>query len=160
VAAKASLSFTAPIVKLGINPCVVVPDRVVSALLKQAGREKGPVPVTGILCEVKLTANVVRYAGAWRLYLNTPMRRGAGVDVGDTARVSLTFDPVKRMPDMPPALKSALSASPPATAAWRLLPSSRRKEILLYINALKSDASRTRAVGRVMQMLLARAARR
>ena len=41
------LSFKANIEIIGINPYVLLPDKVLLALFKQAGKDKGPIPVKG-----------------------------------------------------------------------------------------------------------------
>jgi hypothetical protein len=87
----------------------------------------------GALNEAAFTATVVRYSGAWRLYLNGRMRKDAGVDVGDRVRVSLAYDPVPRLPPIPDELRAALVKDARAKAAWRLKPSSRRREVLPLI---------------------------
>ena len=62
--------FSAPIVKLGINACVNVPEKIVKSLLAAAGKKSAPVQVKCVLNGVDFDANVVRYSGDWRLYLN------------------------------------------------------------------------------------------
>jgi uncharacterized protein YdeI (YjbR/CyaY-like superfamily) len=50
-------------------------------------------------------------------------------------------------------LKQALADNDQAKAAWRLQPSSRRKEILAYLQALKTAEARNRAIQRVLHQL-------
>lgn len=152
---SASLTFSARVEIVGINPNVKVPERTVTALLQMAGKEKGPVRVQGVLNgTVDFKATVVRYSGAWRLYLNGRMRKEAGVDVGDSVRVSLAYDPVSRMPPTPDALRTALAWNAPAKAAWRLQPGARRKDVLLYLNSLKTAAALKRNIEKVIDSLL------
>lgn len=150
----ASLTFNARVGIVGINPNVIVPEKTVAALLRLANKEKGPVAVRGVLNDVAFIATVVRYSGAWRLYLNGRMRKDAGVNVGDRVGVSLVCDPVPRMPPTPDELRAALAADAPAKAAWRLKPSSRRREVLVYLNTLKTKTSLKRNVGKVIASLL------
>jgi hypothetical protein len=136
------------------NPCVMVPAEIVVALLAEAGRQKPPVQVKARLNgSGPFDANVVNYGGAFRLYLNGQMRREAGLRVGDSVRVSLRHDPAARRPPMPATLRRALNADPPAKAGWRLLPRSRRKEILAYLNSLKTPAALERNVAKVVRSL-------
>jgi hypothetical protein len=132
-------TFSARIGIIGINPCVIVPDDVLSALLAKAGKSKGPVPVRGTLNAKPFLQNVVKYQGAWRLYLNGPMRKAAGIDVGDMAHIALAFDPALRMPSVPPLFAEALKREKKAKAAFDALAPSRRKEILRYLGFLKSE---------------------
>jgi hypothetical protein len=89
----AKLTFSAMIHKLGINPCVDVPANIVTKLLQAANRKSAPVQVKCDLNGTIFEANVVRYMGDWRLYLNTPMRKSAKKDVGDRIEIKLDYDP-------------------------------------------------------------------
>jgi hypothetical protein len=146
-------AFLATIRLLGINPYVAVPARERKALFQAAGRETGPIPVRGRIDQTPFVQTFVKYQGEWRLYLNTPVRRAAGKDVGDRVRVELELDPVRRREPLPPALRRALAQHPAASSAFKALSASRRKEICRYINALKTEASRERNVHMVLQHL-------
>ena len=63
-------SFTAKIFKVGVNPCVVVPDEVLKYLFREAGKDKGPIPVQGKLNGASFIQTVVKFRGDWRLYVN------------------------------------------------------------------------------------------
>ena len=148
-------TFSAEIIKLGINPCVTVPEEIVLTLLEEAGQKNAPVQVKGTLNgKAHFETNVVKYQGAYRLYLNAQMRNEAGVDVGDAVTAALTYDPAERMPPMPELFRVALSQNKEAKARWRLQPSSRRKDILVYLNSLKTEESLERNVKRAIDGLL------
>ena len=69
-------SFSAKIYIISkINPVVDLPDDVLSAIFAQAGRSKGPIPVRGRLNGAEFIQTLIKYEGAWRLYLNGPMRK-------------------------------------------------------------------------------------
>jgi hypothetical protein len=138
-----------------INPCVVVPEKTVMALRAESGRNQS-IPVQATLQGKPFKANVVRYRGAWQMYLNGVMRKAAGVDVGDRASVTLKFDAVPRLTPMPPALAKALKAQPRAKAEFDALSPSRRKELLRYLGNLKQAASLERNIGRMLRYLLGR----
>ena len=123
-------------------------------LFRQAGRTKGPLPVRGILNGNKFKQTVVKYQGAWRLYLNTPMRHSAGIDVGDLARVKIEFDPEPRIVPMRPMLSRALADNREAKTAFKKLPPSRQKEILRYLGLLKTEESVARIVEKVMRQFI------
>ena len=140
-----------------LNPCVEVPDNIVEELHTLAGRERGPVQVK---CELKkhvYDANVVKYKGAWRLYLHGIMRKETGIEVGDTIRVVLKYDPEPRMPPTPKEFSTALAENKPAKNIWKLQPRSRRKEVLLYLNGLKTKVSLMRNVDKVIAQLMEKA---
>ena len=147
-------AFAARIGIIGVNPFVVPPARVLGAICAAAGRDKGPIPVRGTVQGKPFRQTLVRYQGRWRLYLNGPMRRSAGVEVGATARFTVAFDPAPPVVPMPRELARALAQAPRAKAAFQLLAPSRRKEIKRYLNSLKSAATLERNVGRVLLHLV------
>ena len=146
-------AFVATIRLLGINPYVAVPAAERRALFQAAGRDKGPIPVRGRIDQVPFQQTFVKYQGAWRLYLNTPVRRAAGKDVGDRVTVELAYDPAPRREPVPPALRQAFAGQPRARAAFQSLRASRQKEICRYLTGLKTEQSRARNVQRVLQHL-------
>jgi hypothetical protein len=146
--------FSATIVKLGINACLNIPEKIVKSLLAAAGKKSAPVQVKCVLNGVKFDANVVRYSGDWRLYLNLVTRRAAGCDTGDKVKIQLTYDPSVRMPPMPEPFRQALRGSPDLQKAWRLRPSAKRREILQSLNDKKSDAELAPAITKTVERLL------
>lgn len=145
--------FSAKIYKIGINPYVNLPASVLHELFRRSGKNKGPIPVRGRLNGKEFTQTLVKYSGKWRLYLNTPMRKVAGVNVGDIAKVSIEFDPAPRVTRLPLKLMQALAKNKKAKIAFERLTPSRRKEIMRYIGHLKTDESVVRNVGKVIQHL-------
>ena len=146
--------FSAKIYKIGINPYVLLPQIVLDSLFKQAGKDKGAIPVRGTLNGNAFTQTLVKYSGKWRLYLNAPMRKTAGIDVGDTANVKIEYDPEPRIVPMHPKLQQALAKNKKAKEAFEVLTPSRQKEILRYIGFLKSEESVITNVEKVIQNLL------
>lgn len=151
---KLTRHFTATIGIIGINPYVIVPDEIVAALLAAAGKKALPVPVAAKVNKTPYTANVVRYAGAPRLYLHGEVRKAAGVDVGDVVTVALAYDAKPRVRPAPPELLAALEENPEAKAAWEKLAPSHRKEYVAYLDHLKSPEALARNVERTIAMLL------
>jgi len=146
-------SFSAKILIIGINPYVYLPTTVLKALFEQAGRDKGPIPVKGELNGKGFQQSIVKYQGAWRLYLNTAMRQAANVGVGDMAHVAIGFDSEPRTVKMNPQLAEALSKNKKAKQLYEKLPPSHRKEILQYLNSLKTEESIAKNVKKVLAML-------
>src|ERR1700757_3485439 len=99
--------FTAKIYIIGVNPYVLLPAPVLKAIFLQAGKDKGPVPIKGKIDGHAFTQTLVKYSGKWRLYLNGPMRKAAGKDVGDTVTIFVEHDPADRTIKMHPLLKKA-----------------------------------------------------
>jgi hypothetical protein len=147
-------TFLATIRRLGINPYVSVPRLPLAALLAAAGRETSPIPIRVEIGGATFRQNLVRYQGAWRLYLNTPMRVAAGKDVGQRVALRVLYDPAPRPEPVPAELERALAEQPRARTAFLALSPSRRKEISRYLNAAKTTATRERNVAKVVGFLL------
>lgn len=175
-------TYTAVVKIAGINPYVDVPERVVEAL--GGGRKAAvlvKVTGTGTLKNSFAASNQGRLArdaarleaisrlapGGWfrttlvplrssatRLYLDTWMRETAGVEVGDAVRVTLKPDRGSRELPMPAALREALEGDAQAMTAWEALAPSRRREILTYLNFLKTPDALKRNVQKTVAELL------
>ncbi len=147
------MKFSAKIYKIGINPYVLLPSVILKFLFREAGKKKGNIPVKLIINEQLFIQNLVKYSGKWRLYLNTPMRKIAGKDVGDIIEINIEFDPSERITPMHPKLEMALQKNIKAQQAFYQLSTSRQKEILRYINFLKTEESVDRNVKRAIGFL-------
>lgn len=147
-------SFSSKIQIIGVNPYVLLPASVLKYLFGKAGKDKGAIPVKGKLNGKSFIQHLVKYSGKWRLYLNGPMRHAAGIDVGDVAIVEIDFDPTPREVSMHPKFKKALQHNIKAKAAFNKLSPSRQKEILKYINFLKSEESVEKNVVRAIAHLV------
>jgi uncharacterized protein YdeI (YjbR/CyaY-like superfamily) len=134
-------SFSAKIHIIGINPYVLLPSSVLKYIFLKAGKDRGAIPVQLKISDKDFIQNLVKYSGKWRLYLNTPMRKAAKKDVGDIIDIQIDFDPNPRTTPIHPKLKKALEENPNARKAFKQLSPSRQKEILRYINFLKSEDS-------------------
>ena len=145
--------FSKPIYKIGINPVVDPPEAILNTVFDQAGRSRGPIPVRGKLNGAGFIQTLVRFRGAWRLYINGPMLKDSGLKVGDTAEVDIEFDPRPRQVPMPEALTAALRKKKKAKVVFDELPPSRKKEICKYIGSLKSDAAIQKNVERILKIL-------
>jgi hypothetical protein len=148
------LIFNAKIQIIGVNPYVLLPVPVLKEIFRQAGKEKGTIPVRGKLDGHPYIQTLVKYSGKWRLYLNTPMRKAAKKELGDRVQVSIEFDPVERTIPIPPKLLNALEDNPKAKRVFEQLSPSRQKEIARYIANLKSEEAVTKNVSRAIRFLL------
>ena len=146
--------FSAKIYKLGINPVVDPPEEVLQVIFKNAGRSKGPVPVRGRINGAEFIQTLVKYAGAWRLYINGPMLSGSDLAVGDVAEIEIEYDPRPREVPMPQALAAALRKSKTARSAFDRLSPSRKKEIFKYLASLKTAGAVDRNIERVLSHLV------
>lgn len=147
-------SFSAKIARIGINPYVSVPPDVLDSIFEQAGKARGPIPVRGMVNGKPFTQTLVRFQGAWRLYINGIMREAAGIDVGDQADIQVEFDPAPRVEPVHPKLAEAFVKNKAAKSAFENLIPSRQKEILRYLNSMRTEESLDRNIEKVIQNLL------
>jgi len=145
--------FSAKIQIIGVNPYVLLPSTLLKYIFQKAGKDKGAIPVQLKIDGKNYIQNLVKYSGKWRLYLNTPMRKAAGKDVGDTIVIKIDFDSKPRITPMHPKLKLAFKENPTVKKAFEKLSPSRRKEILRYINFLKSEESVNKNIQRAIAHL-------
>ena len=150
------VEFSARIYKLGVNPVVDPPEAVFETIFELAGRSKGPIPVRGLINGAEFMQTLVKYAGKWRLYVNGEMLEASGLNVGDTASIEIEYDPRPRQYPVPAALRRALASDPKARAAWDALTPSRRTEIVRYLTSLKTEASVSKNIEKVVRMLTAK----
>jgi hypothetical protein len=149
-----ALSFCAKIEIIGINPFVFLPDKVLQALFAQAGKTKGKIPVKITIDGHSFIQTLIKYSGHWRLYLNTPMRKATGKEVGDTALFTIAYDPAVREVPIHSKLTAALKANQNAKQVFDALIPSRRLEIVRYISFLKTEESIDRNVVKAINFLL------
>lgn len=144
------LTFTAKIRIIGINPYVLIPGIILKEIFQKAGKEKGAIPVKLKIAGSPFIQTLVKYSGKWRLYLNTPMRRAAGKDVGDIIDINIDFDAKKRTIFVHPKLKAAMNKNKKAKKTFDKISPSRQKEILRYIGNLKSPGAIDKNIQRVI----------
>ena len=146
-------AFSATLDIIGINPYVSVPEDILAELFVRAGRDKGPIPVCGTLNGTSYEQTLVRYAGAWRLYVNMVMLPNSPRRVGETVEVTIAYDPRDRSLPMHPALAEALEKDPPADKVFRGLPPSLQQEVIRYLTNLKPESTVRRNVQRAVAWL-------
>src|SRR5258706_4720661 len=143
--------FKAKIYKVGINPCVKVPLRITDNLIAA----KGYIPVKGkienhffqqTLCPVK--------DEAYRLYINGPMLKGAGLKMGQTAHFTIEQDSQERNKNhpMPKSFKKKLEENDLLGLFQKLSPS-RQKEINRYLNNMKTEESLGRNINKMINVI-------
>jgi Bacteriocin-protection, YdeI or OmpD-Associated/Domain of unknown function (DUF1905) len=146
--------FRAKILKIGINPYALLPAPVLKEIFKQAGKDKGHIPVCGTINDHKFVQTLVKYSEKWRLYINTPMRKVSNSDVGDIVRIKIKHDPKERRVPFHPKLEIVFRKNGKAKDNFLNLSASRQKEILRYINSLKTEESVNRNIEKIMRHLL------
>jgi hypothetical protein len=138
---------------IGINPFVFVPDKILKSIFIQAGKEKGPIPVSGTINNNPYRQTLVKYSGAWRLYINTAMLKNSPKRIGEIVAVEIEYDPVTRKINPHPKLLKALKENKDAKIIFEKLPPSRQKEIVRYISNLKTDVTVMNNITRAINFL-------
>ena len=146
--------FSAKIEIIGINPFVYLPENILASIFIEANKSKGKIPVRLKIDGHEFIQTLIKYSGNWRLYLNMPMRKAAGKDVGDVANFEVSFDPLKRTVPLHPKFTKALKGNKAAKKIFDNLPPSRRHEIARYLFVLKTEASIDKNVLRAINFLL------
>lgn len=125
--------------------------KVPKAITDEMKPVKGYIRVKGKIDGHPFTQTLVSVRGeGYRLYVNAPMLKGAGVALGDTVSFSLVENKEKKeVEPMPVLLKKALDKHK-VTSAFSALSSHRQKEIKKYLNNLKSEEAVVRNVTRIV----------
>jgi len=151
---KKPKAFKAEIKIIGINPFIFVPEEALNYIFHQSGKNKGQLPVKIKIDGHEFKQTLVKYAGNWRLYLNTPMRKATEKDIGDTATFEIDFDTEERKISINPKLVQALAENKQAKDIFDGLAPHLKKEIIRYIANLKTEESIDRNVKKAVQFLL------
>ena len=147
-------SFAATLEIIDGNPFVHLPTPVLDRVFEEAGRRKGPIPVRGKINGKPYQQTLVKFRGDWRLYVNMQMLADSPRRIGEELAVSIQVDKSDRRIEPHPKLVSMLNATPAAKAVFDDLAPSRQKEIIRYIDGLKTDQSVDRNVIRARDFLL------
>jgi uncharacterized protein YdeI (YjbR/CyaY-like superfamily) len=146
--------FSATIEIIGVNPFVFLPKKILATIFHQAGKNKGKIPVKIKIDGHEFIQTLVKYSEDWRLYLNTPMRKAIGKDVGDAANFTVEYDPIQRIMPMHPKLQAAVDANQEAKKKFEVLSPSLQLEIKRYIMNLKTEITLDKNVERAINFLL------
>lgn len=149
-----SHSFKAEIEIIGINPYVSVPEDILQSVFEQAGRTKSPIPVCGTVNDRPYKQTLVRYQGAWRLYINLIMLDNSPKKIGEMIDVSIAYDSIARTFAAHPELIKALAKNKQAKEIFDRLTPSLRNEVIKYINNLKTEESIRKNVDKAIDFLL------
>lgn len=146
-------TFKARIALIGINPFVFVPDKILKQLFLQAAKDRGHIPIKGTINKKAFTQTLVKYQGAWRLYINTTMLPKSPQRIGEKVEISIAFDAADRSIQPHPKLRKALKANSQAKTVFDGLAASKQKEIVKYIASLKTEESVDRNIQKAIDFL-------
>ncbi len=147
-------NFRAELKIIGINPFVFLPEHILNVIFKDAGKNKSPIPVKGTINKKRYQQTLVKYKGAWRLYINLQMLQNSPQRIGEIIEVDIAFDPSDRTLEIHPKLKNVLDGNPKANEKFNSIPPYLQQEIIRYITNLKTEKSEDRNVERAVQFLL------
>ncbi len=148
-----SLKFSSEIKIIGVNPFVFLPEKILSALFISFGKDRGPIPVKGTINGKPFIQTLVKYQGAWRLYVNGIMIKATRVKVGGTADFVIAIDKNSREVFMHPQFKATLEKNKKAKETFENYAPSRRKEINRYLNNLKTEETRKKNIEKIVKYL-------
>ncbi len=148
------MKFAAEIKIIGVNPFVFVPEKILMTLFKQAGKEKGKIPISGTVNKLPYKQTLVKYGGDWRLYINTSMLKNSPKRIGETIEVSVEFDPSDRSIKPHGNFVKGLNENRKAKVIFESLRPSLQFEIVRYIANLKTEESIERNIIKAIDFLL------
>lgn len=141
-----AVRFSAVITARGIDAYVRVP-----AATSATFGVRGHVPVVGTMNGTPIRVTLVpKGGGRHELFVNLTMLAAAKARRGQRATFVLRRDAGSRMPPMIPAFAAALRKNARATAEWKALTPSKKKEILRYLHFLKTPETLARNVKKVI----------
>lgn len=147
-------AFKAEIKIIGVNPYVSVPEKILKKIFKEAKKDKGPIPIKGIVNSLPYKQTLMKFKGEWRLYINMSMLKNSPKRIGEIIDISVEYDPVKRTISPHPLLAKALQENEKAKTIFDTLRPSAQLEIIRYIANLKTEESISHNVSRAISYLL------
>ncbi|WNM18584.1 YdeI/OmpD-associated family protein [Flavobacterium capsici] len=145
--------FEAEIKLIGINPFVFVPPTILEEIFKKANKNRGTIPIHGVVNNNPYKQTLVKYSGEWRLYINTTMLKNSPKRIGEIVSISVDFDKAVRTITPHPQLVEALKNNQDAKKVFEGLSPSRQKEIIRYISSLKTQQSIDKNIQRTLDFL-------
>lgn len=146
--------FSAEIEIIGVNPFVFVPNDILLQIFKQAGKDKGHIPIKGTINDKPYRQTLVKYSGEWRLYINTTILKKSPKHIGQTIDITVDFDPESREIKTPEKFTKALNENKKAKTVFESLSLSKKLEIIRYLANLKTEETREKNIQRAINFLL------
>ncbi|SDF85130.1 YdeI/OmpD-associated family protein [Epilithonimonas hungarica] len=145
--------FSAKLDIIGINPFVFVPENILAKIFEVSGKNKSPISVKGKVNDVRFTQTLVKYSGEWRLYINLKMLENSPKRIGETLEIELEFDSSERTELIHPELKKAIYNNPITSKNFENLNPYHKKELIRYINNLKTEKSVVNNIAKIIRHL-------
>ncbi len=150
----ASRTFTAMIQQPDDGPghAVEVPFDPVEVF----GRSRAPVLVT-VPGHDPFRTTIASYGGTGWIGLRKAQRDDLMVEAGDEITMTVEFDDVPRVAEVPPELGAALAQNPDAAEAFESLSFSHSREYADWVGEAKRPATRERRATQAVERILTRA---
>jgi Bacteriocin-protection, YdeI or OmpD-Associated/Domain of unknown function (DUF1905) len=145
--------FKATLDIIGINPFVFIPEEILKSIFLDAKKDKGPVPVSGKINGKPFRQTLVKYAGHWRLYINTTMVSKSPKRIGEQMDIEIAYDAADRSILPPAEFINALDKNPSARKVFESLNPSLQKEIVRYLTNLKTSESMLKNIEKAILFL-------
>ncbi|WP_307311207.1 YdeI/OmpD-associated family protein [Epilithonimonas hungarica] len=146
-------TFSAKLDIIGINPFVFVPENILAKIFEVSGKNKSPISVKGKVNGADFTQTLVKYSGEWRLYINLKMLENSPKRIGETLEIELEFDNSERTELIHPELKKAIYNNPITSKNFENLNPYHKKELIRYINNLKTEKSVVNNIAKIIRHL-------
>jgi bifunctional DNA-binding transcriptional regulator/antitoxin component of YhaV-PrlF toxin-antitoxin module len=115
---------------------------------------KARVPVKGAINGVPYRSSAFPMGdGKHYMVVNKSVRDAAGIEAGDTVRVTMEPDSEARVVVVPSDFKTALARNGEAKASFDLLSYSHKKEYVKWITETKKEETRARRIEKAIEML-------
>jgi|SRR5271168_4746866 len=111
------------------------------------------VPVRGTINGFPFRSSLSNMGTGHCMPVNKTLRDGGKCKAGDKVAVVMERDDEKRVVEVPPILKKALDKSKSAQTNWAKMSFTNQKEIARSITEVKQEETRTRRLGKAMDIL-------
>lgn len=146
--------FEAEIAIIGINPFVYVPAEILREIFRQAGKEKGKIPICGTINGRPYQQTLIKYQGDWRLYVNTTMLKNSPKRIGEIIALTIEVDYSDRSIKPHQKFVDALEQNQEAKVVFDQLSPSLQNEMVRYIANLKTEMSIDKNIVKAIGFLL------
>ena len=145
------IQFRAQLQPRGPAAAIVLDDAQVAVVGEGARR----FPVVAAVNGYTWQTSVTRMGGEFLLGLSREVRQGAGVQVGDEVEVTIELDAAPRAVEVPGELAAVLAADLQASASFRRMAASHRREYARWVAEAKQEQTRQRRAQQALEMIQA-----
>lgn len=144
-------TFKAKIYQTGINWCVDVPAEITELLTA----EKGRINIRGQINGFDFTKTLMPVKNAThRLFVNQQMMKGGKTALGQVASFKIEQDTERKVKEYPtPALLTEQLKKHQLTRSFDDLTNSRKKDILKYLNYIKTEETLLKNIDKLLTQL-------